>query len=120
MLRMEKENLGSTFGFWKRISVLLLALCILGFVLAVYLHLSFVDVLFLEGLLIFVFGAYIAAGMGNPKTVDIRTTAADPEIFREYLEDQRPKQVSEGVILMIIGVVLMILSAVIGVSTIVH
>jgi hypothetical protein len=58
--------------------------------------------------------------MGNPKTVDIRTTAADPEMCREYLEDQRPKQVSEGVILMIIGVVLMILSAVIGVSTIVH
>ncbi len=58
--------------------------------------------------------------MGNPKTVDIRTTTADPEMYREYLEDQRPKQVSEGVILMIIGVVLMILSAVIGVSTIVH
>jgi hypothetical protein len=77
---MEKENLGSTFGFWKRISVLLFVLCILSFVLAVYLHLSFVDVLFLKGLMIFVFEAYIAAGMGNSKTVDIRTTTADPEM----------------------------------------
>jgi hypothetical protein len=119
LLRVEKENLGSPFGFWKRISVLLLALCILSFVLAVYLHLSFVDVLFLKGLMIFVFGAYIAAGMGNsrPSTLEQQRLT---QKCREYLEGQRPKQVPEGVILVIIGVVLMILSAVIGVSTIVH
>lgn len=98
----------------------LLAVCILGFLLAVYLHVLFVDVLFLEGLLIFVFGAYVAAGMGNPRTVNIKTTTADPEFYREYLEDQRPKQISEGIILMIIGAILMILSVVIGLSTIAH
>jgi len=78
----------------------------------------FVDVLFPEGLLIFAVGAYVAAGMGNPRSVDIRTTTADPEYYREYLEDQRPKQVSGGVILMLIGAILMILSVVIGLSSI--
>jgi membrane-bound ClpP family serine protease len=117
---MEEKSLSSTFGFWKKISVFLLALFILGFLLAVYLHVLFVDVLFLEGMLFFVFGAFAAAGMGNPRTVNIKTTTADPEFYREYLEDQRPKQLSEGIILMIIGAVLMILAVVIGLSTMAH
>jgi hypothetical protein len=115
---MEKENVGLTFGSWKKIAVSLLALCILDFLLAIYLHVLFVDILFVEGVLIFAFGAYVAAGMGNPRTVDMKNTIADPEFYKEYLEDQRPKQVSEGVILMIIGAVLAILSVVIGLSTI--
>lgn len=94
--------------------MVLLTLCILGLVLAVYLHMRFVDVLFLEGLLLFVFGAYIASGMGNPRSADIRTTTADPEFYREWLEDQRSKQITEGTILMIIGAILMILAVVIG------
>lgn len=103
-------------GFWQKIILLILALFILGFAFSFFLHVRLTDVLFMEGLFIFVLGAYFAAGMGNPKTVDIRTTTADAGIYREYLEDQRPKQLSEGVVLMIIGAVLMVLAVVVGLS----
>lgn len=94
--------------------MVLLALCISDLVLAAYLHMRFVDVVFLEGLLIFAYGAYIASGMGNPRSADIRTTIADPEFYREWLEDQRSKQITEGAIMMIVGTALMISAVVIG------
>jgi hypothetical protein len=55
--------------------------------------------------------AYVAAG---PRTYDARTTIVDPTTSREYLEEQRPKQLSKGVILMIIGAVLIVLGVVVG------
>lgn len=68
----------------------------------------------MEGALIFGFGGYVAAG---PRTVDNKTTLAYPDVSREYLEEQRPKQLSKGVILMVIGAVLMVLGVVVGLST---
>ncbi len=61
--------------------------------------------------MIFGFGGYVAAG---PRTVDTRTTIAYPTVSREYLEEQRPKQLSKGVILMIIGAALMVLGVIVG------
>jgi hypothetical protein len=115
---VEKKNIRSTLSSWKKTFAALLVLFILGLLLALYLNMRFVDVLFIEGLLIFAFGAFVAAGMGNPRTVDMKNTIADPEFYREYLENQRPNQVREGIILMILGAVLIILSIVIGLSTI--
>jgi hypothetical protein len=40
----------------------------------------------------------------------------DPEGCRKFLEEQRSKQVSDGIVLMIIGVVIIGLSLVIGMS----
>ena len=99
--------------FWQKIAVLTLVLYILGFVLAVFFHVRVTDVVFMEGALIFGFGAYVAAG---PKTYDRRTTIVYPTATREYLEEQRPKQLSKGLVLMIIGAVLMILGVVVGFS----
>jgi hypothetical protein len=97
--------------FWQKIAVLILVLYVLGFVLAVFFHVRVTDVVFMEGAFIFGFGAYVAAG---PKTVDVRTTIEYPGRAIEYLEEQRPKQLSKGLILMIIGAVLMVLGAVVG------
>jgi hypothetical protein len=99
--------------FWQKIAVLTLVLYILGFVLAVFFHVRVTDVVFMEGALIFGFGAYVAAG---PKAYDRRTTIVYPTVSREYLEEQRPKQLSKGLILMIIGAVLMVLGIVVGLS----
>jgi len=96
---------------WQKITLLILVLSLLGFVLAVFLNARLTDVLFMEGALIFAFGGYVAAG---PRTVDNRTTIAYPAVSREYLEEQRPKQLSKGVVLMIIGAVLIFLSVIVG------
>ncbi len=100
-----------SLGFWQKISVLAVVLPILGFVLAAVFHARVTDVVFMEGAFIFGFGAYVAAG---PKTYDKRTTIVYPDVSREYLEEQRPKQLSKGLILMIIGAVLMVLGIVVS------
>ena len=97
--------------FWQKIVVLIVALYMLGFILAVVFHVRVTDVVFMEGALIFGFGAYVAAG---PKTFDKRTTIVYPEVSLDYLEEQRPKQLSKGLILMIIGAVLMVLGIVVS------
>ena len=102
-----------SLAFWQKITVLILVLSILGFVLAVFFHMRFTDVLFMEGALIFALGGYVAAG---PKPVDNRTTIACPTVSRDYLLEQRPKRVSRGVVLMIVGAVLMVLGVVVGFS----
>ena len=100
-----------SLGFWKKIAVLTLVLYILGFVLALFFNVRVTDVVFMEGAFIFGFGAFIAAG---PRTFDRRTTIEFPTASREYLEEQRPKQLSQGLIVMIIGAVLMVLGVVVG------
>jgi hypothetical protein len=96
--------------FWQKIGVLTLLLYVLGFVLAVFFHVRVTDVVFMEGAFIFGFGAFVAAGS---KTFDVRSTYADPAVTLEYVEDQRPKHISKGVILMIIGAVLMVFGVVV-------
>jgi hypothetical protein len=100
-----------SLGFWQKIAVLTVVLYILGFVLAVVFHVRVTDVVFMEGAFIFGFGAYVAAG---PKTYDKRTSIVYAEVSREYLEGQRPKQLSKCLILMVIGAVLMVLGIVVS------
>jgi uncharacterized membrane protein len=97
--------------FWQKIALLAVVLYVLGFVLAAVFHARVTDVVFMEGAFIFGFGAYVAAG---PKTYDKRTTIAYPEVSREYLGEQRPKQLSKGLILMVIGAALMVLGIVVS------
>ena len=101
-----------SLGFWQKIALLTVVLYILGFVLAAVFHVRVTDVVFMEGAFIVGFGAYVAAG---PKTFDKRTTIVYPEASLEYLEEQRPKQLSKGLILMVIGAVLMVLGIVVSV-----
>ena len=113
---MKTEESKRSSRLQMKLALVLVALAILTLVLTFYLHMRFVDILFVEGLAIFVVGAYIASGMGNPGSVTVGTTTADPEFYREWLKDQRSKQMTEGTILIAIGAILMVLAVVIGVS----
>jgi hypothetical protein len=103
---MESKQSDSTLGFWKKVALVLFALFIVNLSIAFLFHLRFGDMLFVEGILVFASGAYIAAGMGNPRRERWQTLTVDPEGYREYLESQRSKQFSEGTILMIIGAII--------------
>jgi hypothetical protein len=85
-----------------------------------FLRIRFEDLMFMEGVLVFAAGAYVASGMANPRRENWKTLTADPEGYKEFLEDQRPKQLSDGIILMIIGATIIVLSLVIGFGIIRH
>jgi hypothetical protein len=55
---------GSRFnlGFLERLAGVTVALCVVGLFFAMYLHVIYGDVLFVEGLLVFGVGAYVASG----------------------------------------------------------
>jgi hypothetical protein len=112
---LEKDSV-SGFGFWRKIAVCVLLLCIFDLFVALFLRIRLTDLLFVEGALVFAAGAFVAAGMANPRRKTWITLTADPEGYRKFLEEQRSKQVSDGVVLMIIGIVIIGLSLVIGMS----
>lgn len=103
-------------GFWKNVGLFLLLLCIVDLSVALFLRIRFADLLFMEGILVFAVGAYVASGMSNPRRENWKTLSTDSEGYREFLEDQRPKQLSDGVILMIIGAIMIGLSLAIGLT----
>lgn len=103
-------------AFWKILAVCILFLCIADALAAFYFHIPFADLLFMEGIFVFASGAYVAAGMANPRSQNWKTLMADSEVYREFLEDQRHKQLSEGIILMVIGAIIIGLSVAIGLS----
>jgi hypothetical protein len=115
MIELEKDSV-SGFGFWRKIAVCILLLCIFDSFVALFLRIRLTDLLFVEGMLVFAAGAFVAAGMANPRRETWITLTADPEGYRKFLEEQRSKQVSDGIVLMIIGVVIIGLSLVIGMS----
>jgi hypothetical protein len=87
-----------------------LALLSLNVSAGLYLHIRWGDLLFVEGAVIFAASAYIALGTANLKRESYASLAASPEGHREYLEEQRSKQSSEGIIIMVVGVAIIAVS----------
>jgi uncharacterized membrane protein len=77
-----------------------------------YCHIRYGDLLFIEGVVVFAAGAYVAAGVANIRRESPSSLTASPEGHREFLEEQRSKQVADGVLLMIIGAIVIALSIV--------
>jgi hypothetical protein len=109
---MESENSGFNFNLWKKIGLFLLILLIVDAFLALYFHLLYGDLLFVEGIFVFAAGAYVAAGVANMRRESQASLTVSPEGHKEYLEEQRPKQVLDGVLLMIIGAIIIATSIV--------
>jgi hypothetical protein len=103
---MEGENSSLNLGLWKKIAAVILVLCVVDVFLALYARIRFGDLLFVEGIMVFAAGAYVAAGAANIKRETPVSLMASPEGHREFLEEQRSKQVADGVLLMIVGAII--------------
>ena len=103
---MESEDEDSSFGFWRKIAVVLLALFAADAFLAWRLQIRYGDLLFLEGIIVFAAGAFAASGVANLRRETYGTMAGHPEGQKEFLEEQRRKQVSSGILLMIVGAII--------------
>jgi hypothetical protein len=107
---MDVENSGVYFEFWKKIGAFMLILCIVDVFLAMYVRMRYGDLLFIEGIVVFAAGAYVASGAANLRRESYATLTASPEGHREYLEEQRSRQVSDGILLMVIGAIIIAVS----------
>jgi hypothetical protein len=107
---MESESSGFDFGLGKKIALIVLILCVVDVFLASYWRIRYGDLLFIEGVVVFAAGAYVAAGVANIRRETPSSLTASPEGHKEYLEEQRSKQVADGVLLMIIGAVIIAMS----------
>jgi hypothetical protein len=107
---MEGRVSGFKFGFREKVALLILITCIIDAFVASYIHIRYGDLLFIEGILVFAAGAYIAAGVANLHRETWTSLTAGPESHKEFLEEQRAKQVADGVLLMIIGAILIAIS----------
>jgi hypothetical protein len=103
---MHAENSGLALDFWKKIGALILILCLVDVFLAVHMCVHYGDLLFVEGVVVFAAGAYVAAGVANLRRESYATLTGSPEGYREYLEEQRSRQVSDGILLMVIGAII--------------
>lgn len=72
----------------------------------------YADLLFMEGILVFATGAYIASGIANLRRETYGTIIGDPEGHKEFLEKERSKQVADGIVLMTVGATIIALSIV--------
>lgn len=111
---MESESENSSFGFWKKIAVVFLALFVADALLAWRLQIRYGDLLFFEGLIVFGAGAFATSEVANLRRETIGTIygtmTGDPEGQKEFLEEERRKEVSSGILLMIIGAIIIALS----------
>jgi hypothetical protein len=109
---MESESSSFNIGLWKKIALIILILCVVDVFLASYWRVRYGDLLFIEGVVVFAAGAYVAAGVANMRRESQSSLTASPEGHREFLEEQRSKQIADGVLLMIIGAIVIAVSIV--------
>jgi hypothetical protein len=109
---MESKSSSFNFGLGKKIALIVLILCVVDVFVARYFRIRYGDLLFVEGVVVFATGAYVAAGVANIRRESPASLTASPEGHREFLEEQRSKQVADGVLLMIIGAIVIALSIV--------
>jgi len=107
---MNTENSRFNLGSWKKIGAFMLILFTVDVFLALYAHIRYGDLLFIEGTVIFAIGAYVASGVANLRRESYATLTGSPEGHKEYLEEQRSRQVSDGVLIMIIGAIIIAIS----------
>jgi hypothetical protein len=111
---MEGEDEKFSFGFWKKIVLLFLVLLPLDAFFAWRLQIRYGDLLFAEGLIVFGAGAFAASGIANLRREAIGTTygamTGHPEGQKEFLEEERRKEWSSGIKLMIVGAIIIAVS----------
>jgi hypothetical protein len=107
---MDTQNSGYNLELWKKIGVFILILCIVDVFLALYAPMRYGDLLFVEGIVIFALGAYVASGAANLRREGPATLISSPEGHKEYLEEQRSRQVSDGILIMVIGTIIIAVS----------
>lgn len=110
---MDMKDSRLNFALRWKVAVLIVGLCIGDFVLAWYLRVRFSDLLFMEGILVFMAGVLIAGGGANLRRESPSTMMGSPSGHTEFLEEQRRKQISDGITLAIIGGILIGISIVI-------
>jgi predicted nucleic acid-binding Zn ribbon protein len=66
----------------------------------------------MEGILIFAAGAYVAAGTSNLKRERLGTLMNRSEGLKEFLEEQRSRQLAEGIWMMVVGAVIAVISVI--------
>jgi len=96
------------------LAVVTAVLCLVGLFFSMYLHMTYGDVLFVEGLLMLGGGALIASGVSNLWGARMLsrsiTTKANPDAVGQFLNEQRPKQVADGARMMIVGTIMIVIS----------
>jgi hypothetical protein len=102
------------FRFWGRFAGAIVVLCLVGLFFAIFLNVTYGDVLFIEAILVFVAGAYEAAGVSNLKRERLSTMMTDPDGLKAFLEEQRKAQVADGILIMIVGGIIMVISIMIS------
>lgn len=120
---MNQRKWHFSFGPWTKIGVILIFLSIFNIFITFFgkfwenkskrVFLS--DLFFIEGAVILGVGALVASGATVLKMERWQSLVASPSGHVEYLRQQRRKQFSSGIMLMIIGLVLICLSVVINV-----
>ncbi len=100
---MDKKGFHFNFALWMKFAVLIIGLCVADFFIASYVGLRFGDLFFIEGALVFVAGVGIAGGGGNLRRERPSTLMGSPTGHTEFLEEQRKKQISEGIIVAAVG-----------------
>lgn len=106
---------------WKKIGIIVL--CIFIFDVLIVLFTSgnpfwgnkpakvvFSDLLFFEGIIIFGIGALIASGYSALRMERWQSLYASPGGYTDYLREQRKKQVTFGIVCMLIGALLVLLA----------
>jgi hypothetical protein len=105
------------FKFVAKIGIVVLFIVIFDIFIA-SLHapfsLTLSNLFFIEGAIIFGVGAWVASGATVLRMERPSTLYARPEGHTEYLRQHRKKQLSFGIVLIIIGAALMGLSITIG------
>jgi hypothetical protein len=97
---------------WKKVAAVILIFCATNALLAWLLKMRYADLLFMEGILVFAAGAYIASGVANLRRETYGTMIGDPEGHKEFIEKERSKQVADGILLMTVGATIVVLSMV--------
>jgi hypothetical protein len=95
---------------WKKVALAVLIFCVSNALLAWFLRMRYADLLFMEGMLVFAVGAGIASGIANLRRETYGTMIGDPEGHKEFLEEERSKQVADGIVLMAVGTIIIFLS----------
>ena len=98
------------FRFLEKLVGVTVVLCVVGLFIAMFLHAIYGDVLFIEGMVVFAAGASVAAGLSNIKRERLATLMTDPDGLREFLEQQRAAQLSEGIWITVVGAIITVIS----------
>lgn len=118
---MDQRKWNFSFGLWTKIGLVIVFISVFN-ILVTFLgglwenksrRIVLSDLFIIEGILIFGLGTLVASGISILRMETWRSLTASPGGHVEYLIEQRRKQFSFGIMMMIIGATLICLSVVI-------